>query len=59
VYRYQKSEETFAGGEIPITPEALPEPERPPLRHIDKYIRPECPCLSTRYTIAMLACIGT
>ncbi|KOX76334.1 Vesicular glutamate transporter 3 [Melipona quadrifasciata] len=38
--------------------ESLPEPERPPLRHIDTYCKPECPCLSKRYTIATLACIG-
>lgn len=38
--------------------ESLPEPERPPLRHIDTYCMPECPCLSKRYTIATLACIG-
>ncbi|XP_076767247.1 vesicular glutamate transporter [Xylocopa sonorina] len=38
--------------------ESLPEPERPPLRHIDTYCKPECPCLSKRYTIASLACIG-
>lgn len=47
-----------AEGEIG-TPESLPEPERPPLRHIDKYIRPECPCLSKRYTMAVLTCVGT
>ncbi|KDR19506.1 Vesicular glutamate transporter 2 [Zootermopsis nevadensis] len=46
-----------AEGEIG-TPESLPEPERPPLRHIDKYIRPECPCLSKRYTMAVLTCVG-
>lgn len=38
--------------------ESLPEPERPPLRHIDTYCMPECPCLSKRYTIATLACVG-
>ncbi|XP_029177031.1 vesicular glutamate transporter 1 [Nylanderia fulva] len=38
--------------------ESLPEPERPPLRHIDTYCMPECPCLSKRYTIASLACVG-
>ncbi|XP_017888361.1 vesicular glutamate transporter 1 [Ceratina calcarata] len=38
--------------------ESLPEPERPPLRHIDTYCKPECPCLSKRYTIATLACMG-
>ncbi|XP_001603704.2 vesicular glutamate transporter 1 [Nasonia vitripennis] len=40
------------------TLDSLPEPERPPLRHIDTYCMPECPCLSKRYTIALLACIG-
>jgi len=40
------------------SPDSIPEPERPPLRHIDKYIRAECPCLSKRYTIAVLTCIG-
>lgn len=38
--------------------DSLPEPERPPLRHIDTYCMPEIPCLSKRYTIAVLACIG-
>ncbi|XP_014244679.1 vesicular glutamate transporter 1-like [Cimex lectularius] len=38
--------------------EVWPEPERPPPRHIDKYIRPECPCLTKRYTVAVLACVG-
>ncbi|KAK2581885.1 hypothetical protein KPH14_002346 [Odynerus spinipes] len=38
--------------------DSLPEPERPPLRHIDTYCKPECPCLSKRYTIALLACVG-
>ncbi|KAL2749629.1 vesicular glutamate transporter 1 [Vespula maculifrons] len=36
--------------------DSLPEPERPPLRHIDTYCKPECPCLSKRYTIAVMAC---
>ena len=40
------------------SPDSLPEPERPPLRHIDKYIRPELPCLSKRYTVALLTCVG-
>lgn len=40
------------------TLDSLPEPERPPLRHIDTYCMPEVPCLSKRYTIAMLACVG-
>ncbi|XP_076632550.1 vesicular glutamate transporter [Colletes latitarsis] len=38
--------------------ESLPEHERPPLRHIDTYCKPECPCLSKRYTMATLACMG-
>lgn len=46
------------GGDYPSSPDSLPEPERPPLRHIDKYIRPECPCLSKRVTVAVLTCIG-
>ena len=36
----------------------MPLPERPPLRPIDKYIKPECPCLSKRYTVAVLTCLG-
>lgn len=24
----------------------------------DKYVRAECPCLSARYTVALLACFG-
>jgi ACS family sodium-dependent inorganic phosphate cotransporter-like MFS transporter 6/7/8 len=59
---YSKSEDEkgFVGGEGELgTPDSLPEPERPPLRHIDKYVRPECPCLSKRYTVAVLTCIGT
>ncbi|XP_077287741.1 vesicular glutamate transporter [Arctopsyche grandis] len=49
-------EKTFGAGAG--SPESLPSPERPPLRHIDKYVRPECPCLSKRFTIAVLTCIG-
>nr|CAG4650107.1 EOG090X04X8 [Sida crystallina] len=42
------------------SPESLPELERPPLRKIDKYIQPECPCcnITKRYTIALLASVG-
>ena len=36
----------------------MPPPEQPPLRTIDKYIKPECPCLSKRYTVAVLTCLG-
>ena len=43
------------GGDSPLS---LEEIERPPLRHIDKYIRAECPCLTTRYTIALMTCLG-
>lgn len=59
---YSKSEDEkgFVKAEGDLgTPESLPEPERPPLRHIDKYLRPECPCLSKRYTVAVLTCVGT
>jgi hypothetical protein len=61
-HTYSKSEDEkgFVSGEGELgTPESLPEPERPPLRHIDRYIRPECPCLSKRYTLALLTCVGT
>ncbi|XP_067010159.1 vesicular glutamate transporter 1 isoform X2 [Anabrus simplex] len=58
---FSKSEDDkdyMGGGEKLGTPESLPSPERPPLRHIDKYVRPECPCLSKRYTVAVLTCFG-
>jgi len=57
---YVKSEEVAfgAGDEMTGSPTPVPEIERPPLRHIDKYIRPECPCLSKRYTVAVLTCVG-
>jgi MFS transporter, ACS family, solute carrier family 17 (sodium-dependent inorganic phosphate cotransporter), member 6/7/8 len=58
---YVKSEEVaFGEGEGGETVGTVPVPEieRPPLRHIDKYIRPECPCLSKRYTVAVLTCVG-
>lgn len=37
-----------------------PQIERPPLRHIDKYVRPELPCcdMSKRFTVAILASVG-
>ncbi|KAF0766328.1 vesicular glutamate transporter 1-like [Aphis craccivora] len=38
--------------------ESLASPVRPPLRHIDKYIKPEIPNISKRYTIAILTCVG-
>lgn len=40
------------------SPESFEEIERPPLRHIDKYVRAECPCLSQRYTVAVMTCLG-
>jgi len=41
-------------------PEEFPELERPPLRKIDKYCQPECPCcnISKRYTQALLVMVG-
>lgn len=61
--KYEEFELPKQGGEDGVKPEfgsteSLPEPERPPLRHIDKYIAPECPCLTKRYTVAMLTCMG-
>lgn len=43
---------------LPESPMSFEEIERPPLRHIDKYVKAECPCLSQRYTIALMACLG-
>lgn len=40
------------------SPASFDEIERPPLRHIDKYIRAELPCLSTRYTVAIMTSLG-
>lgn len=40
------------------SPASFDEIERPPLRHVDKYCRAECPCMTTRYTVAMMTCIG-
>lgn len=42
----------------PESPMSFEELERPPLRPIDKYTKAECPCLSQRYTIALMACLG-
>ncbi|TRY63138.1 hypothetical protein TCAL_10827 [Tigriopus californicus] len=41
-------------------PTDFPELERPPLRKVDKYCQPECPCvsLSKRYTQAWLVALG-
>ena len=43
-----------------MNPEDFPELERPPLRKIDKYVQPECPCcsLTKRYTQAVLVMVG-
>lgn len=41
------------------SPCSFEELERPPLRHIDKYVKAQCPCItSVRYTIALMACLG-
>jgi ACS family sodium-dependent inorganic phosphate cotransporter-like MFS transporter 6/7/8 len=34
------------------------EMERPRLRHVDTYCPAQCPCLSARFTVALMACIG-
>ena len=41
----------YTAGDLEM-PEEFPELERPPLRKIDKYCTPECPCcnLTKRYT---------
>ena len=41
-------------------PSEYPELERPPLRKVDKYCQPECPCInmSKRFTQAWLVAIG-
>ncbi|XP_059613523.1 vesicular glutamate transporter 1 [Phlebotomus argentipes] len=45
--------------EGPESPMSYDDYERPPLRHIDKYLKAECPCFSTvRYTIALMTCLG-
>lgn len=40
------------------SPGSYDEVERPPLRHIDKYMRAEVCGLSARYTVALLTCVG-
>ncbi|XP_039284455.1 vesicular glutamate transporter 1-like [Nilaparvata lugens] len=55
---YYGGADEMGGGRGAGTPDSLPEPERPPLRHIDKYIKPELPCLTKRYTVALLTCVG-
>lgn len=55
----QEDDKGFVTDELG-SPESLPELDRPPLRKIDQYIRPDCPCcsMSKRYTVAFLASIG-
>lgn len=44
------------GGDSPMS---FDEIERPPLRHIDKYVKAQCPCIkTTRFTIALMTCLG-
>lgn len=45
-------------GERPVSPGSFDEIERPPLRPIDTYLPAQCPCLSARFTIATMTCIG-
>lgn len=40
------------------SPTSFDEIERPPLRHIDKYLRAEIPGISTRYTVALMTMMG-
>lgn len=40
------------------SPTSFDEIERPPLRHIDKYVRAEIPGMSARYTVALMAMMG-
>lgn len=40
------------------SPTSFDEIERPPLRHIDKYVRAEMFGLSARYTVALMAMMG-
>lgn len=40
------------------SPASFDEIERPPLRHIDKYVRAELCGLSARYTVAFMAMMG-
>ncbi|CAG7830817.1 unnamed protein product, partial [Allacma fusca] len=58
----QKPEKDFGGGQSTDDVDWPDSPtiERPKLRHIDKYIRPELPCcdISKRFTVALLASIG-
>lgn len=40
------------------SPTSFDEIERPPLRHIDKYVRAEIYGMSARYTVAFMAMMG-
>ncbi|XP_050085285.1 vesicular glutamate transporter 1 [Anopheles aquasalis] len=52
---YQAGADT-GGNDSPMSFEEI---ERPPLRHVDKYVRAECPCIkTTRYTISLMTCLG-
>ncbi|GBP49654.1 Vesicular glutamate transporter 1 [Eumeta japonica] len=50
----QKGYDQFDGDDM----ESPPSPDRPPPRPIDKHLRAQCPCLTVRYTVALLACFG-
>jgi len=54
-----KSADDYAETDL-ANPDEYPELERPPLRKIDKYCQPECPCcnLTKRYTQAILVAVG-
>lgn len=60
IFIFSYTEECSGGGEFGLQSptDTLPSPVRPPLRHIDQYIKPEIPNLSKRYTIAILTCVG-
>jgi hypothetical protein len=51
---------TGAGDDWGGSFDGSPTFERPPLRHIDKYVRPECPCcdMTKRFTVAVMASVG-
>lgn len=59
---YEQMDGGDGGGQLyddrPESPASFDEIERPPLRHIDKYMPAQCPCLSARFTIATMTCIG-
>lgn len=40
------------------SPGSFDEVERPPLRHIDKYVRAELGNMTARYTVSILTCVG-